>query len=61
MYSLNARSEGQSGYSPESEVEEIRYRAVGLILKILGSLIDTCLRVHDNARKSDMKESEGLG
>ena len=58
MCSLNARSEGQSGYSPESEVEEIRYRAVGLIL---GSLIDTCLRVHDNARKSDMKESEGLG
>ena len=47
MCSLNARSEGQSGYSPESEVEEIRYRAVGLIL---GSLIDTCSKVHDNAR-----------
>ena len=53
MCSLNARSEEQSGYPPESEVEEIRYRAVGLILECL---IDTCSKVHDNARNSGMKE-----
>ena len=37
-------------------MEKTRCRAGGLIL---GSLIDTCSKVHDNARKSGMKESEG--
>jgi len=55
MCSLNARNEGWSVCSPESEIEKIRCRADGFIM---GSLIDTCSKVHDNARKSDMQEYE---
>ena len=36
-------------------MKEIGCQAGGLIL---GSLIDTCSKVHDNARKSGMKEEE---
>ena len=38
---------------PESEVEKIPCRVGGLIL---GSFIDTCSKVHDNARNSGMKK-----
>ena len=55
MCSLNARREGRSGCSPDSEVGKIGSHADGLILR---SLIDTCSRVHDNARKSGMQEYE---
>ncbi len=55
MCSLNARSEGQSGCSLEGEVGKIRTHAYGLIL---GGLIDTCSKVHDNARNSSMQKSE---
>jgi AbiJ-like protein len=37
-------------------LEKIQCRAGGLIL---GGLIDTCSKVHDNARKYGIKESEG--
>jgi hypothetical protein len=53
MCSFDARSEGQSGCSPESEMEKVRCRAGDLILE---SFIDTCSKIHDNARNSGMKE-----
>jgi hypothetical protein len=47
------RREGLSVCSPESELEKIQCRAGCLIP---GNLIDTCLKVHDNARNSGMKK-----
>jgi len=53
MCSLYARTEGLVGCFPESDVEKVRCRAGDLIL---GGFIDTCSKVHDNARKSDMND-----